>query len=71
MRSGVHSSQRGEMIPEFGPDVTAAFCQANGLAVVVRSHQFVRQGYKVPRAPRRLHSLFCVVAIVRMHCYDG
>lgn len=52
MRSGVHSSERGEDIPEFGADVTEAFCEANELSVVVRSHQFVRQGYKVMHGGR-------------------
>ena len=47
MRRGVHDSGRGENIPEFGADVTAAFCEANALSLVIRSHQYVRQGYKV------------------------
>ena len=41
MRRGVHDSGRGENIPEFGADVTAAF-----------SHQYVRQGYKVMHGGR-------------------
>lgn len=52
MRSGVHQSLRGENIPEFGPDVTHAFCAANDLLLIVRSHQYVRQGYKVMHGGR-------------------
>ena len=52
--TGVHESPRGEAIPEFGPDVTAAFCAANEISCIVRSHQFVRQGYKVMHAGRLL-----------------
>ena len=33
-------------MPVFGPDVTAAFCAANRISLVVRSHQFVREGVK-------------------------
>ena len=52
MRRGVHESGRGEDIPEFGVDVTERFCEANGLALVVRSHQYVRHGYKVMHGGR-------------------
>ena len=52
MRRGVHGSDRGENIPEFGADVTAAFCEANGLSLVIRSHQYVRMGYKVMHGGR-------------------
>ena len=52
MRRGVHDSGRGENIPEFGADVTAAFCEANGLSLIIRSHQYVRQGYKVMHGGR-------------------
>lgn len=52
MRSGVHPSQRGEHIPEFGMDVTEAFCDANKVDLVIRSHQFCRQGYKVMHGGR-------------------
>eukprot|EP00966_Prymnesium_polylepis_P069057 1604518-Prymnesium_polylepis.1 len=58
MARGVHfHGERGAGIPTFGPDVTAAFCVREGLQLVVRSHQFVRQGVKfmhsVARAPAR------------------
>ncbi|EOD36783.1 hypothetical protein EMIHUDRAFT_201002 [Emiliania huxleyi CCMP1516] len=50
MRSGVHSSFRGECmraseaIPEFGPDITGEFCTRNNISLVIRSHQFVKEG---------------------------
>ena len=52
MRSGVHESTRGENIPEFGADVTERFCAANHVSLVIRSHQFCRQGYKVMHSGR-------------------
>jgi len=52
MRSGVHESARGEDIPEFGPDITERFCHRNKISLVIRSHQFCRQGYKVMHSGR-------------------
>ena len=52
MRSGVHDSKRGGSIPEFGPDVTEKFCTDNRVGLVIRSHQFCRQGYKVMHSGR-------------------
>ena len=53
MRSGVHEGQRGDAdIPEFGPDVTERFCTENHVSLVIRSHQFCRQGYKVMHSGR-------------------
>lgn len=46
MRRGVHNSPRGGKIVTFGPDVTEKFCDDNAVDVVVRSHQYVRHGYK-------------------------
>ncbi|KAH8097611.1 phosphoprotein phosphatase [Aureococcus anophagefferens] len=50
MRRGVHNSPRGAVrggkIVTFGPDVTEKFCDDNAVDVVVRSHQYVRHGYK-------------------------
>ena len=46
MKRGVHNSPRGGKILTFGPDVTDAFCEDNAIDVVVRSHQYVRRGYK-------------------------
>ncbi|CAJ1383761.1 unnamed protein product [Effrenium voratum] len=50
MARGVHANEeRGEGagIHQFGPDITQAFCMREGIDLVIRSHQFVRQGYKV------------------------
>lgn len=50
MSRGVHSNEeRGEGagIHQFGPDITQTFCMREGIDLVIRSHQFVRQGYKV------------------------
>lgn len=50
MARGVHANEeRGEGagIHQFGPDVTQAFCRREGINLVIRSHQFVRQGFKV------------------------
>ena len=47
MRAGVHLGQRGGSIPEFGPDITKRFCERNGVEVVIRSHQFVKEGFKL------------------------
>jgi diadenosine tetraphosphatase ApaH/serine/threonine PP2A family protein phosphatase len=52
MRRGVHMSPRGGISVEFGPDVTDRFCEGNGIDLVVRSHQYVRRGYKYMHAGR-------------------
>ena len=53
MRSGVHEGQRGDAdIPEFGPDVTERFCAANRVSLVIRAHQFCKQGYKIMHSGR-------------------
>ena len=46
MAQGVHGNPRGTGIATFGPDITAAFCRREGVAVVIRSHQYVREGVK-------------------------
>lgn len=47
MKLGVHGNERGNGIVEFGADVTAEFCHRNGIDLVIRSHQYVREGFKV------------------------
>jgi diadenosine tetraphosphatase ApaH/serine/threonine PP2A family protein phosphatase len=45
--NGAHPNpERGYVAPRWGPDITAAFCHANRVQLVVRSHQFPRAGYK-------------------------
>lgn len=46
MARGVHGNSRGHGIPTFGPDVTEKFCERENLDVIVRSHQYVAEGYK-------------------------
>mmetsp|Transcript_117107 Transcript_117107/g.303774 ORF Transcript_117107/g.303774 Transcript_117107/m.303774 type:complete len:509 (-) Transcript_117107:64-1590(-) len=41
---GIHSSPRGKLAVKFGWNVTQAFCAANGLDLVIRSHQAKREG---------------------------
>jgi len=49
MWKGVHENpDRGDAkIHLFGPDVTVAFCKRERVNLVIRSHQYVPQGYKV------------------------
>jgi len=49
---GVHGSPRGGGVTEFGPDVTAEFCQREGLQLIVRSHEFVACGIKFMHSGR-------------------
>jgi len=42
---GVHESPRSKTARKFGWNVTQAFCEANSLDLVVRSHQAKTQGY--------------------------
>ena len=57
MARGVHANPRGPGIVTFGPDVTARFCEREGIQLVVRSHQFVREGVKFMHGGR-LATLF-------------
>jgi protein phosphatase len=43
---GYKVSDRGAGI-EFGPDVTNGFCMTNSVALVIRSHECVQEGYEV------------------------
>jgi len=49
---GVHGSPRGGGVTEFGPDVTAEFCEREGLQLIVRSHEFVACGIKFMHSGR-------------------
>ena len=46
MARGVHGNPRGANIATFGPDITEKFCQRENLDVIVRSHQYVLEGFK-------------------------
>ena len=53
MQRGVHPNPlRGEVIPLFGPDVTAAWCARYSVDLVIRSHQYVREGVKYMHSGR-------------------
>ncbi|KAJ2698984.1 Palmitoyl-protein thioesterase 1 [Coemansia sp. IMI 203386] len=45
-QNGRAPSPRGTAI-QFGPDVTREFCEANGLQMVIRSHQEMPEGYEI------------------------
>merc|ERR1719356_1436083 len=49
MWKGVHENpDRGDdQVHLFGPDVTEQFCRRESVSMIVRSHQYVPQGYKV------------------------
>ena len=60
MSRGVHPSTRGGNMGQmvtFGPDVTESFCKREGVQLVVRSHQYVREGIKFMHGGR-LATLF-------------
>lgn len=57
MAKGVHLNPRDDYsgsISEFGPDITAAFCERENVQMVIRSHQFVPCGCKVMHGGRLL-----------------
>ena len=47
MARGVHGNPRGDDVATFGPDVTERFCEREMIDLVIRSHQYVPEGYKV------------------------
>ena len=47
MARGVHGNPRGDGVATFGPDVTERFCERENLDLIIRSHQYVPEGYKI------------------------
>merc|ERR1712107_74833 len=48
MWKGVHKNEvRGAEIKLWGPDVTREFCHREHVNLIIRSHQYVKEGYKV------------------------
>lgn len=45
-RHGLYRSRRGAGIVTFGPDITARFLEANGLRLLIRSHEMKDDGYE-------------------------
>ncbi|KAJ2722847.1 Palmitoyl-protein thioesterase 1 [Coemansia sp. Benny D115] len=45
-KMGRSPNPRGTAI-QYGPDITKAFCDANDLKMVIRSHQMMEQGYEI------------------------
>lgn len=58
---GYRHSDRGAGV-EFGTDVTEAFCSENRIALVVRSHECVQEGYEVLHGGR-------LITIFSASCY--
>lgn len=52
MARGVHPNPRGGKTVCFSVDTTKAFCEKNNIQVVIRSHQFVPEGYRIMHAGR-------------------
>jgi len=62
-RLGIAPSVRGAGV-FFGPDITKKFCDANGVELVVRSHECVPDGYECVVAPLRGVWLFAMLTLV-------
>lgn len=43
---GINSSDRGDNIKEFGPDIVNDFLTANRLTRIIRAHKYQKRGYK-------------------------
>jgi serine/threonine-protein phosphatase 5 len=57
---------------QFGPDVTARFCEKNGLEAVIRSHEVRMDGYEVQHNGKCITGKFSRVACVTfLHLTDG
>mmetsp|Transcript_14061 Transcript_14061/g.52753 ORF Transcript_14061/g.52753 Transcript_14061/m.52753 type:complete len:393 (+) Transcript_14061:649-1827(+) len=51
---GVHENPRGASILAFGPDITKKFCHRNALRMVIRSHEYVPEGFRWAHGGRLL-----------------
>ena len=45
-RTGCHPNARGPNTVSYGPDRVRAFCDANGLKLIMRAHQCVQDGFE-------------------------
>ncbi|EKX37980.1 hypothetical protein GUITHDRAFT_56366, partial [Guillardia theta CCMP2712] len=52
MAHGVHPNPRGSHIQTFGQDITHKFCLREGVQCIIRSHQCVKDGYKIMHGGR-------------------
>jgi hypothetical protein len=52
MPSQVHGNPRGSDVATFGPDISRGFCQREGVDIIIRSHQYVPEGYKIMHGGR-------------------
>ena len=51
---GVHENPRGSSILAFGPDITMDFCERNRVRMIVRSHEYVPEGFRWAHGGRLL-----------------
>lgn len=49
---------------QFGPDVTKRFCDNNGLAAIIRSHEVRMEGYEEEHEGRCITGMFSFVVLL-------
>ena len=64
MQRGVHPNPRGDGIPLWGLDVTLDWCARSNVDLIIRSHQWVREGVKYMHSGRLV-----TVFSARDYCY--
>ena len=70
---GVHRSPRDGLrgrIVQFGTDVTKRFCERNALRMIIRSHQWEREGFRFMHGGRLL-TVFSARDYDQSRCDDG